>query len=483
MSLRRISKLAVLAAIAALLSFPSSNLAAQGSKDEKKKEEKSDNSSKKWSTLTGVVIDSINYLPLEGATILLDGTTITAITDKKGKFRIDSIPVGDYRIAVFHPLLDTLGLSIGTDPLRMGADSVREVIFGTPSAQSMVLRACPASKRKFGPVAVMGRVVDPDTEIPLQGVRVSILWTKMDIGKDVGVKRIPQVREGVTDEGGNYVICGIQSEVAATIQAERGTSKTAEVPVQFAEQQVLGFATLHLIDVPLEDSAPTVGDAVLSGRVLNKEGAPIEGATVSVQGAPKSQVKTSGDGSFKISNLPSGTRAIYVRAIGFSPRQRAINLSAATPVSVEVTLEDQPPSLAAVEVEGVYDEALKKNGFTDRKRMGMGRFLGPKDLERRNVQSLSGLFQTLPGFRVEQSFGGNSIKSTRGSGGCVTYWIDGIQFRENSPGELDNQIMPEQLMAIETYSPVSAPSEYKSAGQTDCSVIIIWTNRTIRTKK
>lgn len=470
-----ISVVAFATLLAGAVMTPATSLHAQD-----KKTSSSGDKNERWSTLVGVVIDSINYLPMEGATILLDGTTMSAVSDKKGAFRIDSIPPGDYRIAVFHPLLDTLGFSIGTEPLRMGADSIRQVKIGTPSAQSVVLRACPATKRKLGPVAIMGRVVDPDTEIPLADVRVSMVWTKVEVGKDIGLKRIPQVREAVTDEGGNYVICGIHEDISGTIQAERGTSKTAEVPVDLVEQQRLGFATLHLVDVPLSDSAPTTGDAVLSGRILNKVGAPIAGATVMVQGAPQSQTQTGQDGSFRMVDLPSGTRSIYVKALGFTPRQRAVNLSAATPVSVEVTLEDQPPSLAAVEVEGKYEAALKKNGFAERRRMGMGRFYGPKDLERRQLQNISNLFQTVPGFRVDAGFGGNSIKSTRGHNGCVTFWVDGIQFRENSPGELDSQIMPEQLMAVETYSAVAAPSEYKSAGETDCAVIVIWTNRTVR---
>lgn len=478
MSQRRILK--IMAILAASLLSLSSATVAEGQGSQTQGTKGSDSKDKRLSTLVGVVIDSINYLPMEGATILLDGTTITATTDKQGKFRIDSIPVGSYRIAVFHPLLDTLGYSIGTEPLRMGADSIREVIIGTPSAASVVLRACPASRRKFGPVAVMGRVVDPDSEIPLAGVRVSVVWTKTEVSKEAGFRRIPQMREATTDESGNYVICGVQNDISATIQAQRGDSETAEVPIDIPESQVLGFATLHLIDVPLSDSAPTTGEAVLSGRIINKTGAPIEGATVMVQGVPKSQVQTSADGSFKMTELPSGTRAVYARAIGHSPRQTVVNLTAAKPVTIEITLEDQPPSLASVEVEGKYEEVLKKNGFSDRRRMGMGRFLGPKDLERRNVQSVSGLFQTLPGFRVEQGFGGNSIKSTRGANGCVTFWVDGIQFREHTPGELDNQLMPEQLMAVETYSAVAAPAEYKTSGETDCSVVVIWTNRTVR---
>ena len=439
---------------------------------------KEKDNNQKWSTLVGGVIDSIHLVPLAGATILLDGTTLSATTDNDGKFRIDSIPPGDYRLAVFHPLLDTLGFSIGTEPLRMGADSVRQVLLGTPSSKAIILKACPATKRRLGEAAIMGRVLDPDTNIPLAGVRVTMVWTSMQVGKDVGFKRTAQMREASTDSSGAFVICGVSPEIRGTIQAERGDQKTAEVEVEFLPEELLAFQDLDLIDVPLSDSAPTTGEAIVSGRVVNKDGAPIGDARVTVSGT-NVVTMTAANGTFRLANLPSGTRALVVRRVGFNARQIAVNLTAATPVELTVTMKDAPPMLDAVEVEGRFDAALKKNGFTERKRMGMGKYFGPKELERRQLQNFSSLFHTVPGFTVQQGFGGSSIRSTRGSNGCVTVWIDGIQYREGQSGELDSQLLPDQLLAVETYSPVAAPSEFKSAGQTDCSVVVVWTNRTL----
>ncbi len=313
---------------------------------------------------------------------------------------------------------------------------------------------------------------------PLAGVRVTMVWTSMQVGKDVGFKRTAQMREASTDSSGAFVICGVSPEIRGTIQAERGDQKTAEVEVEFLPEELLAFQDLDLIDVPLSDSAPTTGEAIVSGRVVNKDGAPIGDARVTVSGTNVSTM-TAANGTFRMANLPSGTRALVVRRVGFNPRQIAVNLTAATPVELTVTMKDAPPMLDAVEVEGKFEAALKKNGFTERKRMGMGKYFGPKELERRQLQNFSSLFHTVPGFTVQQGFGGSSIRSTRGSNGCVTVWIDGIQYREGQSGELDSQLLPEQLLAVETYSPVAAPSEFKSAGQTDCSVVVVWTNRTL----
>src|SRR5579871_472457 len=63
--------------------------------------------------LTGVVIDSLRGGALAGATVMVvDSTNRQGTTDSLGRFRIDSIPPGRHRIAVFHPLLDKLDISL-----------------------------------------------------------------------------------------------------------------------------------------------------------------------------------------------------------------------------------------------------------------------------------------------------------------------------------------------------------------------------------
>jgi hypothetical protein len=422
----------------------------------------------------------VHLTPLSSATVLLDGTTLSATTDDEGKFRIDSIPPGSYRIAVFHPMLDTLGFSIGTKPLRMGADSVRQVILGTPSAQSIVENACTPIKRRLGPGAIMGHVLDPETNAPLADVRVTMVWSKLEVGQSIGVRRTPQLREATTDSSGAFTLCGLPTDIHGTLMAERGEAKTAEVPMDISERELLAFQTLHMSNVAPTDSGPTTGDAELRGRVVGKNGAPVAGARVSLQGT-SIITSTLADGSFTMTGLPSGTRAVFIKRVGFAPQQVAVDLSSKSPAHITVTLEEPTNTLAAVNVEGKYEAALKKNGYDERKRMGMGHFLGPKDIARRQPQYFSSLFQTIPGFRLVPGPGGtNSIASTRGSNGCVTIWVDGVQWRQTQSGELDNLLQPDQLMAIETYSGVSAPAQFQSAGQTDCSVIVVWTNRTVR---
>ncbi|HXC25693.1 MAG TPA: carboxypeptidase regulatory-like domain-containing protein, partial [Gemmatimonadaceae bacterium] len=277
-------------------------------------------------TLIGAVVDSIHMGPLVGATVLLNGTTLSTQTDDHGKFRIDSIPPGSYRIAVFHPLLDTLGVSIGTMPLSMGPDSVRELVLATPSALSVVSTACPVAKRRLGPGAILGHISDPDTHAPLDSVRVSLAWTEIQASKDIGVRRTASIREGMSDASGAFAICGIPAGVKGTIRADRGRAQTAEVPVALDESPLLIQSLTMALVAGTTDSAAATGQAVLTGRVTDAKGLPVVGAQVSVQGAHAS-VTSATDGTFRLVGLPSGTRDVLVRRVGFTATQIPVELS------------------------------------------------------------------------------------------------------------------------------------------------------------
>src|SRR5215208_6214721 len=64
--------------------------------------------------ISGVVLDSLHRSYLSGADIIVQGLRATIVTDSLGRFKVDSVPPGRYQVGVFHPLLDTLGLSLAT---------------------------------------------------------------------------------------------------------------------------------------------------------------------------------------------------------------------------------------------------------------------------------------------------------------------------------------------------------------------------------
>src|SRR4029079_1826192 len=110
-------------------------------------------------TLARVVIDSVNGRYLPGAEVVIEGAKIALVTDSLGKFRVDSLKPGTYQVGVFHPLLDTLGVSLDTQAFHLGPDSTTFIALAVPSAQTLIKRACPvAGPRAQGTSAIIGRV-------------------------------------------------------------------------------------------------------------------------------------------------------------------------------------------------------------------------------------------------------------------------------------------------------------------------------------
>ena len=64
-------------------------------------------------------------------------------------------------------------------------------------------------------------------------------------------------------------------------------------------------------------------------------------------------------------------------------------------------------------------------------------------------------------------------------GSCVNYFIDRQRFVENTPGEIDNILDPNNVEAIEAYSPLDTPIIFQVLGQGDCATIVIWTTQEV----
>jgi Carboxypeptidase regulatory-like domain len=431
--------------------------------------------------VTGVVVDSIHVVPLAGATIFVGQTMRSAISDAGGVFVVDSVPAGEHEVRVVHPLLDSLYLSLATRPFHVAADSATELFVAIPSLATLIGTECPPAVQRLGPSVFAGRVLDADTHQPAPGVRVTLVWTELAAGTDIGLRRLPRVRTGTSDARGYYRICGVPGDLDdATLQAERGRVKTAEVPV--ATSGAVGLRSLLIR--PLADSAVTTGRAVAMGHVVDTLGMPVRDAQVSVEGAA-AVTTTSASGDFSLNNLPSGTQALVVRRVGFGPSRTIVDLTAAAPVHVAARLERAVPRLNPVVV-SARTEALSRVGFEERQKHGTGgHFLGPEDLEKLQPQLVTSALRTLPGLRVvPNGSGGYAVQSSRDAmGGCVSYWVDGAPFQEMQPGDLDNAFPASQIAAIEAYQPTNVPAQFTSPGQSSCTTFVIWTQASMRRRR
>lgn len=212
--------------------------------------------------------------------------------------------------------------------------------------------------------------------------------------------------------------------------------------------------------------------------------------------------RTDASGRFTLSGIMAGAFEVTVRKVGFTPATASVSFNGRDTVVYQFSLPRLVQSLAPVKVAGEAEAlpAAKLAVFESRRRMGAGRFLTARDLERKpNLRTGDALAALLPGVRmirpptpptaayVGSSRGVNSIegKSAFESGSrpppttcLVNVWLDGLRVYGGLPGEPPfdvNTLQPSQIAAVEFYGgAASLPSELRSANSA-CGAIVIWT--------
>jgi carboxypeptidase family protein/TonB-dependent receptor-like protein len=445
-------------------------------------------------SLSGTVTDSLHDVLLRGALVRIDQTTREGFTDSLGHFHIDSVPAGQHRLVVIHPLLDTLGISLVTQPMTFLGGSEKIVDLSVPSAETLVSIFCPPARRALGPAALVGFVHDADTDLPAVGAKVSLLYYESD---PLGLKKSPRVRESPIGKDGTYRICGLPPQLSGKLQVFRNGVQTGEVPVVLGDSgaQVLAMRSMSIasqvqtVAVAGKDTgggAPRMvqkGKARVTGKVLNKYGQPLAHARVELQNTGQATL-TRANGEFTLDSLPSGTQTLEVRQLGYSPTDVPVELSMARPENVTVKMADYVPVLSEMRVTAQKEKGLFDVGFTDRKKSGMGYYLDADQLKMRQTNQFSDMLRTVPGLRVVPAGDGtNVIQSSRDpTGGCVTFYVDGSPWQQMTPGDLDTFVRPEEVGALEVYNGSTTPAQFTQPGLSDCTTVVIWTKRRINRK-
>lgn len=436
------------------------------------------------SALKGFVMDSVHGEPLGGATVLIEGTQRKANTTDQGQFLIDSIPAGKHHVVVLHPLLDTLGIQMRTPEYTFVGGQTHEIDLFIPGGDKLASLLCNPIQRQRGPAVMMGFVKDPDTSAPATGSKVQLVYTATDI---VG-RKSPVVREYTVDSTGFYHICGLPADMSGKVQVFRNGVSSGEVPVDVANNiavRAFSIAAHQTVVVVKSDSGKVKriakGAARVTGKVVDKNGRPLSGARVQLQGGSAVAISKS-NGDFTLDSLPSGTQAIEVRKLGYAATDVAVELSAHEPAKATVTMGDFVPVLETMKVEAAANSGLSKVGYLERKQTGMGYYL---DGNRINHQSLafSDVMRAVPGLRISPAGDGRTyvIQDSRNpSGGCVDFWVDGTHWTTMEPGDIDQYVRPDELVAIEVYHGAGTPVQFTTPGQSGCATIVAWTVARVR---
>jgi hypothetical protein len=433
--------------------------------------------------ITGLVVDSLHGTYLRGAEVMVEGARTSVLTDSLGRFTISGLKPGTYQIGIFHPVLDSLGLSLATKKFYVGADSSSFVMLGVPSRTSIIRSTCPPpGPRAQGTSAVIGRVTDPETMQPVAGAEVSIAWTQLEVSKEIGVRRTPRLLYDSTNAQGEYSICALPSDMRATLQARKGTAVTAEVPITLGTDETELF--LRPLLLSRVDSGVKTGNAAVSGTVI-LEGAPSNaGSRVELVGT-NIVAMTNEKGQFTMRNLPSGSHVLMARHLGFGAETVPVDLTSREPSRVTIKLPKFVATIEPVVVTAKRAASLDKVGFTMRQKSGVGFFLGPDQIERMHPNYLTDLLRTVPGLQVSYGPQGEEVSSTRGvtsltGGSCVQYYVDDSPWQSLMPGDVNQFVNGNEVVGVEVYNGPGTPPQYTKVGQGDCTTIVVWTKFKIR---
>lgn len=433
--------------------------------------------------IAGVVMDSLHGTYLRHADVMIEGAQLTTTTDSVGRFKVSGLKPGDYQVGVFHPVLDSLGLSLATKKFHVGADSSSFVMLAVPSPTTIIANSCPPlGPRSQGTSAVIGRVTDPESLQPVKGAEVSIAWTAIEASKEIGVRRTPRLLRDSTNAQGEYRICGLPNDMKATLQARMGNAVTAEVPIALGTEDTELF--LRNLLLSRADSGAKTGNAVVSGTII-LEGSPTNaGSRVELVGTDVVAM-TNEKGQFTMRNLPSGSHVLLARHLGFGAETVPVDLSSREPKQVTIKLPKFVATIEPVVVTAKRAASLDKVGFTTRQKGAMGYFIGPDKLERMQPNYLTDILRTVPGLQVSYGPTGEEVTSARGvsslmGGSCVQYYVDDMPWQSVMPGDVNQFVNGREVVGVEVYNGPGTPAQYTRAGQGDCVTIVVWTKFKIR---
>ncbi len=430
-------------------------------------------------TVRGVVYDSLSNSPLVGAFISTDVDDATTTTDSLGRFMV-SASRRIARLHAFHDVPERLGLGALVVYRPLGATRWNPTL-ATPSIETVWLRLCQGRRPTDGTGGIIfGSTRLSDDTTRLGGVLVEGQWELPRLSSDSAPRY--ESRSTRSDSLGQYVICGVLERVDAAIVGLSAEYRSLSMLLSDDELPVRrGDLVLGRIDAAQDR-------AVVTGSVVDRDGKPVPDATVQIEGADA--LRTDAAGRFSSLTVPTGTRMMFVRKVGFVPF--------ATPVDVidrgvrdrTVTL-DKGVALAAVTVTAVRTRSRDQREFQERQLAGFARIMEGRQVK--NYPELRSAIAMLPGIMVvgdvrgdfsilgRVGTGGNtgSLRaSSRNPGGrCnVTLYLDGMLVDE----AYLRVMATEEVAALELYPSESyAPPRYRTFGD-GCAMLLVWTRAHLR---
>lgn len=437
------------------------------------------------SSVSGVVRDSIAGTPLKGAFVqLVHADSVggrTMVSDSTGRFSFPGVTPGRYRIGFIHQMLDSLGLEPIVHDVQVVGEMPVRADLAIPSAAT--LRNAMCRSRTPGKAVITGFVRDARDDSPIAGAEVAADWLEMTFQKG-GVMRVIPRADAVSAANGWFALCNVPSDGIMSLFAAHGADTTDALDVHVSADGFLRH-DLYLGGGRTGRISGSVVSAVSGERVAS--------AQVSVAG--RAPVRADAQGEWTLGDLPLGTRLMDVKAVGYYPERRAVNVTANT-APVRIGLSSLRAVLDTVRIRAARLQDRHESGFESRRRSGNGLYVTAEEIARKNAHSITDIFQGLRGLRI--GFASDTLLSDRmalvdpdslktihrqvlmrGIAGdlCApSIFLNGLAIERLDADDLDTWTTPKEIAAIEVYSEATVPAQFQRIGK-GCGSIVIWTKR------
>lgn len=428
-------------------------------------------------SVSGIVYDSVALAPLAGATVQLVSSrdrasfARTAISDSLGRYTIGGVPSGQYVAGFFHPVLDSLGVSVPAREVRVDRTDVRADL-AIPSPKVLRAAICgPAEPDESGAVMV-GVVRDARDRAPVEGATVSAEWVELEVNREGITRSVPRVA-ATTKANGWFALCDVPAEGTIAILASRGADSTDVITLAVP---AVGLLRRELYLGSRVAGAGAIRDenaTLLSGTVVRAaDNRPITGARVSILDGP--EVGANEAGEWTLASAPLGTRVLEVRAVGYFAERVVVDVVPGAP-PVHARLSTMQAVLDTVRVTA---SRLDRTGFAQRSQTGPGRYMTQEDIARLRPIVPTDLFKFVRGLHIQRLWNGDVYLGMRDLAGrlCApVVYLDGHYIRGLGAEDINAMLGPDQIAGIEVYELGTAPAQFSPPPMVECGSIVVWT--------
>lgn len=394
------------------------------------------------------------------------------MSDSLGRFVVVSaVPV--QRLVAFHEQADRLGFGELNAERPVGPGAWSRPIVSLPSIVTVWQRLCAPARRPANGNGgiIMGTVTAADGSTRVAGLGLVLQWESVRSLMD-STRRL-ETLTARSDSLGNYVFCGVQDFGPAAIVASSAAWRSDNVLI------AADPSSLRRADLMVGRTAGAGAFATVGGRVVDENGAIVPAVTVSI-GGYAGEILSGPNGRFTLSNVPTGSRMVSARRIGYLTSAQQIDVGERGITDLVIRVTKAAATLRAVETRDTRPLSRDARELEERRAANKGRFLDSTYF--RSYLETRQALDVAPGLRMQVGrMPGDFV--VRGRGDCLaTLWVNGVR----EPNTMDNMLarMPKDAIAAVEIFPSEnlAPSRFQTPGN-NCAVVLVWSKPHINARR